>query len=72
MPFAIGFTYANHGADYVFADAFGCVAMIALMPLIVIQLLGLYAELKRAHNNKKIRKNFIGANDSQIIHFSEE
>jgi hypothetical protein len=73
MPFAIGFTYANHGgasggADYVYADAFGCVAMIALMPLIVIQLLGLYAEIKRSLINRKVREGFIEEDDNQIIH----
>jgi hypothetical protein len=56
-------------SNYVFEDAFGSVAMIALMPLIVIQLMGLYAEIKRDIINKRVRKKFVEANDLQIIHF---
>ena len=72
MPFCIGFAYANHGADSVYEDAFGCVAMIALMPLIVIQFLGVYAELKRQLVYQRARKRFIEPNDNQIIHFAED
>jgi len=68
MPFCIGFTYASHGAEYVYEDAFGCVSMIALMPLIVIQLMGLYAEVKRALIYRRTRQRFIEPNDDQIIH----
>lgn len=72
MPFAIGFTYANHpGENVVFQDAFGCVAMIALMPLIVIQLMGLYAEVKRDMIYRKTRKQFVEPDDGQVIHFTE-
>lgn len=72
MPFCIGFAYANHGSDSVYSDAFGCVAMIALMPLIVIQFLGVYAELKRQLVYQRARKRFIEPNDNQIIHFAED
>jgi hypothetical protein len=72
MPFAIGFTVAQHGEEAVFADAFGCVSMIALMPLIVIQLMGLIAETKRKIIYARARKQFVEANDDQIIHFGEE
>lgn len=56
-------------SSYVFENAFGSVAMIALMPLIVIQLMGLYAEIKRDIINKRVRKKFVEANDLQVIHF---
>lgn len=72
MPFAIGFSVAQNGPDSVFSDAFGCVSMIALMPLIVIQLMGLVAETKRNIIYAEARKRFSEPDDDQIIHFSEE
>jgi hypothetical protein len=73
LPFAIGFAYANRPSDStaVFADAFGCVSMIAMMPLIVIQLMGLYAEIKRSIILRKVREQFIEPDDLQVIHFAE-
>jgi hypothetical protein len=73
MPFAIGFAYANHpeSANAVFADAFGCVSMIAMMPLIVIQIMGLYAQVKRSLILRKVQKQFIEPDDLQVIHFAE-
>ncbi len=72
MPFCIGFTISQHGTDYVYQDAFGCVAMIALMPLIVIQLVGLWAGVKRTFIYRRARQRFIEPNDIQVIHFEEE
>jgi len=73
MPFAIGFAYACHPNEpnAVFADAFGCVSMIAMMPLIVIQLMGLYAQMKRSLILRKVQKQFIEPDDLQVIHFAE-
>jgi hypothetical protein len=68
MPFLVGFTIGAHGEDLVFEDAFGCVSMIALMPLIVIQLMGLYAEVKRSIILSRVRKKFVEPYDNQIIH----
>ena len=48
MPFVVGFTLADRGADAIYESAFGTIAMVSAMPLVVIQLLGLYAEIKRA------------------------
>lgn len=72
MPFCIGFTITQHGTESVYENAFGCVAMIALMPLIVIQLVGLYANIKRNLIYRKARQRFIEPNDVQVIHFEEE
>lgn len=72
MPFCIGFTISQHGVDYVYQSAFGCVAMIALMPLIVIQLVGLWANVKRSFIYHRARQRFIEPNDTQIIHFEED
>ena len=72
MPFCIGFTISQHGVDSVYENAFGCVSMIALMPLIVIQMIGLYANLKKALIYRRARQRFIEPNDVQVIHFEEE
>ncbi len=71
MPFCTGFCFAEKGAEYVYEDAFGCVAMIALMPLIVVQLMGLYAGIKRTIVYNNARKRFIEENDDVLISFSE-
>lgn len=69
MPFLVGFTVGAQGESAVFEDAFGVVSMIALMPLIVIQLMGLYAEVKRSIILSRVRKKFVEPYDNQIIHF---
>ncbi|MDD5884942.1 MAG: DUF1538 domain-containing protein [Erysipelotrichaceae bacterium] len=80
MPFVTGFAYGNGKlagwneaaiSDSIYENAFGCVAMIALMPLIVVQLMGLIARIKRALLDRKARKHFFEQNDGEIIHFGE-
>ena len=71
MPFCTGFAFSAHGAETVYSSAFGCVSMIALMPLIVVQMMGLYAEVKRKIIYFKARKRFIEPNDDVLIHFAE-
>ncbi|MCI1245394.1 MAG: DUF1538 domain-containing protein [Bacilli bacterium] len=72
MPFAIGFVVSANGGENVFSDAFGCVAMIALMPLIVIQLMGLFAETKRKIVYARARKKFVEPGEGEIVFFGEE
>ncbi len=56
MPLAIGATYANMeatGKGNIMTDAFGVIAMVALLPPITIQILGLIYKIKtarRAHS----------------------
>ncbi|MCI2068917.1 MAG: DUF1538 domain-containing protein [Bacilli bacterium] len=78
MPFIIGFAtgqYDSSSASFssdIYKNAFGVVAMISMMPLIVVQLVGLYAVLKRKAIIAKARKRIIEPNDDQIIHFEAE
>lgn len=72
MPFVIGFTISCHGAESVYENAFGCVAMIALMPLIVVQCMGLTAKVKKAISYARTRKAFMGEDEPIIIDFTEE
>jgi len=72
MPFVVGFTIASHGEGAVYENAFGCVAMIALMPLIVVQMMGLTAKMKKGINNFRVRKAFMGDDEPIIIDFTGE
>jgi hypothetical protein len=70
MPFVVGFTCSSSGSDMVYTSAFGTIAMVSAMPLVVIQLLGLYAEIKRKIIFKRIRQQFLEPDDCQVIHFA--
>lgn len=78
MPFIIGFATGQYDASSptfssdIYKDAFGVIAMISMMPLIVVQLVGLYAVIKRKAIVAKARKRIIEPNDDQIIHFGPE
>lgn len=79
LPFAIGVAhkfYNNNASTigvpeptFLVTRAFGTVAMVAMMPLIVIQLLGLSASYKRYRIMRAARQRIHDANDNQIIHF---
>lgn len=70
LPFCIGLA-VSMGAD-VYLYGFGLVAMVAMMPLIVIQGMGLSAVLKQRHALTKARKRLVEENDDQVIHFNVE
>lgn len=79
MPFIIGFATGLYKqtdqaafSSAIYENAFGVVAMISMMPIIVVQLLGLYAVIKTKTIYAKARKHIIEPNDDQIIHFPEE
>ena len=46
LPFAIGVCASLQGAEAVLRDAFGVVAMVAMTPLLTIQMLGLVYQHK--------------------------
>ncbi|MBP3337030.1 MAG: DUF1538 domain-containing protein [Clostridia bacterium] len=69
LPFAMGACEAIGGN--VMTDAFGIVAMIAMTPLITIQILGLYERRRRARMIKKLHTEISMIKDD-IIFFDEE
>lgn len=70
LPFAIGACISIYGsANKVLNDAFGIVAMVAMTPLITIQLLGFKAVFVKRVKEKARLKKIIDADDEQIIHF---
>jgi len=69
LPFAIGACCALQGTDAVLRDAFGVVALVAMSPLITIQLLGFRAVLDRHVREHLAMRRMLDADDEQIISF---
>ncbi len=69
LPFAIGVCYTLQGADKIMSDAFGVVAMVAMTPLITIQILGFRAVIARKVRNKIALRAILDSEDEQIINF---
>ena len=69
LPLAIGAAAGIGGVSSVLENAFGIVAMVAMAPLITIQIMGFRA-VAAAHVRRSIMmKNILGADDEQIIRF---
>ncbi len=69
LPFAIGACVGIQGSDAVLRDAFGVVALVAMAPLITIQLLGFRAVVHNHVQEKRAMKRIMDADDQQIINF---
>ena len=69
LPFAIGACHVMLGDEYIMSNAFGTIAVVALMPLIMIQLIGLSASLKIRAQYRIARNRIREEFDDQIIHF---
>ena len=67
LPFAIGTCVALEGN--ILSDAFGIVAMVAMTPLITIQLLGFTSLYKKRVAEKLAMRKILSEDDDQIIHF---
>lgn len=62
VPFAIGVSEGVGGN--VLSDAFGVIAMVAMAPIVAVQISGLIYKLK---SKKLQKKNEVGGNEEQII-----
>ena len=69
LPLAIGVCNAIHGETAVMQNAFGIVAMVAMTPLITIQLLGFRSVLTRKVRSKIAMRKILAADDDRIIYF---
>ena len=69
LPFAIGACHVMLGDEYIMSNAFGTIALVALMPLIMIQLIGLSASIKIRAQYRIARNRIREEFDDQIIHF---
>ena len=70
LPFCIGFAFSCQ-ID-VYSYGFGLVAMVAMMPIIVIQALGLSSRITSALALSRARHRVVEENDDQIIHLEWE
>ena len=69
LPLAVGACVAIQGPDAVLRDAFGVVALVAMAPLITIQLLGFRGIMAERRNERRAMKRILDADDQQIINF---
>ena len=69
LPLAIGACIGLQGSEAVLRDAFGVVALVAMAPLITIQLLGFKGIVAERRNERRAMKRILDADDQQIINF---
>ena len=69
LPFAVGACVSLQGAEAVLRDAFGVVALVAMAPLITIQLLGFRGIIAERRAERRAMKRILDADDQQIINF---
>ena len=69
LPLAVGACFALQGEASIMNLGFGIVAMVAMTPLITIQLLGFRAVVKNHVRQRIAMKRILEADDEQIIRF---
>ena len=69
LPLSIGACYVLQGEAGIMSNAFGIVAMVAMTPLITIQLLGFRAIFTSNMRKRIAMKRILSADDEQIINF---
>lgn len=69
LPLAVGACVALQGEEAVLRDGFGVVALVAMTPLITIQLLGFKGIVAEIISERKAMKRILDADDQQIINF---
>ena len=69
LPFATGVCMCLQGEAAVLQDAFGVVALVAMTPLITIQLLGFRAVIVNTIKERRAMRRILDADDQQIINF---
>lgn len=72
LPLAVGACSAVAGEGSILSLGFGIVAMVAMIPLITIQLLGFKAVMSAKARNRITMKRILSADDEQIINFAWE
>ena len=72
LPMIAGVTLAKYSGDSLkfYENGFGVIALIALTPVIAIQVLGVIQNIKTAQARYVMRRHVYSANDAQIIHFN--
>ena len=69
LPLALGACVTLQGSEAVLRDGFGVVSLVAMTPLITIQLLGFRAIIADRIAEHKAMRRILDADDQQIIEF---
>ncbi|MBQ7323322.1 MAG: DUF1538 domain-containing protein [Clostridia bacterium] len=69
LPFIVGICFVLQGEGKILTDAFGLVAMVAMTPLITIQVLGFRSVASRHLRERTTMRRILDADDEQIISF---
>ncbi len=69
LPLAVGACVELQGEASVLADAFGVVSLVAMAPLITIQLLGFKGIIAEKLGERRAMRRILDADDQQIINF---
>ena len=69
LPFITGVCVCQQGEGAVLRDAFGVVALVAMTPLITIQLLGFRSIMDSRMKERRAMRKILDADDQQIISF---
>ncbi len=69
LPMVIGACATMWGEGEIYSFAYGVVAMVAMTPLITIQILGFKAVMSAKVRSKITMKRILAADDEQIIYF---
>ena len=69
LPLAVGACVCLQGEAAVLRDGFGVVALVAMTPLITIQLLGFRGIVAEKLSERRAMKRILDADDQQIINF---
>ena len=69
LPLAVGACCVLQGKESVMLDAFGIVSMVAMTPLITIQVLGFRAIIAKRVRDRIAMRRILDADDEQIIRF---
>ena len=72
LPMIAGITLSKYSGDSLkfYENGFGVIALIALTPVIAIQILGVVQNVKIVRARYVMRHHVYNANDAQIIHFN--
>lgn len=70
LPFAIGVCFTLHSVDKILLDAFGVVSMVALTPLISIQISGFRSVVAKKVKKQIRMRKIIESEDEKIIEFN--
>ncbi|MBP5209922.1 MAG: DUF1538 domain-containing protein [Clostridia bacterium] len=70
LPLAVGVCVVLHGQENILRDAFGIVSMVAMTPLITIQILGFRAVIARRLRDNIAMHRILSSDDEQIIRFN--